>query len=68
MRTTRLEEGMTQLTMERMEIEKMETKIEKEIFERVEEALVEVKCSMKKMMVLVCFGCVIIVGCGKLLG
>lgn len=52
---------------ERMEIEKMEMKIENEIFERVEEALAEAKGNMKKMMILVCLGCVIIVGIGKLL-
>ncbi|XP_024006590.1 uncharacterized protein At4g04775-like [Eutrema salsugineum] len=70
-RIDRLEEAVKPIATDRMEVEKQmyekfELKLEKEIVERVEERVLEAKSEMKKLMLLVCFGCVIILGCSKL--
>ncbi|XP_024004842.1 uncharacterized protein At4g04775-like [Eutrema salsugineum] len=46
--------------------EKLQLKLESEIAERVEERILEAKSDMKKLLLLVCFGGVIILGCIKL--
>lgn len=51
-----------------MVFEKLQIKLEKEIFERVEDVLVDSSSTMKKMIILVVIGCMIIVGYSKLLG
>ncbi|XP_024006276.1 uncharacterized protein At4g04775-like [Eutrema salsugineum] len=72
-RAGRLEDELKQICRERMELEKMmfekmQMKLEQEIFEKVEEALLETKSNLKKMMAVVCFGCLVIVCCSKLVG
>ncbi|KAL0729166.1 hypothetical protein Bca4012_025259 [Brassica carinata] len=65
--------GRVFVTMERKEFERIvfenvQMKLEKEIFERVEEALVESSSTMKKMMVVVVVLCMVMVGFSKLFG
>ncbi|XP_024013675.1 uncharacterized protein At4g04775-like [Eutrema salsugineum] len=72
-RIGRLEEEVKELRTVSMDaenkmFEKLEIKLEKEIVEKVEEVLVEAKSDMKKMMLLVGLGFVIIVVCSKLVG
>ncbi|CAN8254473.1 unnamed protein product [Cochlearia groenlandica] len=49
------------LDMENMVIEKVQMKIEKDILERVEDEMVQVKCEMKKMIILVLVACLCLV-------
>ncbi|XP_020878851.1 uncharacterized protein At4g04775-like [Arabidopsis lyrata subsp. lyrata] len=68
-----LEKEVTKLKTESLEIEKIvcekvEMMIEKEIFEKVEDALSEAKGSTKKMMIVVVIGCMIMIGIIKLVG
>ncbi|KAF8082425.1 hypothetical protein N665_0826s0001 [Sinapis alba] len=59
-----LEEVVKEITVARADgeqkvFEKMEIKLEKELFDRMEEVLVEAKWSMKKMCVGVVIGCIV---------
>jgi len=72
-RTTVLEETISHITTEstdhkKMVFERMQMKLEKEIFERVEEELLESKSSMKKMCIVVIVGCMMMVGLSKVIG
>ncbi|KAL6531887.1 hypothetical protein OROMI_028250 [Orobanche minor] len=72
-KNARLEQELKEITTERMELEKkvfekVRMKLENEILERFEVVLVDAKCSMKKTIVLMAIGCMIIVGCMKLVG
>ncbi|CAA7042139.1 unnamed protein product [Microthlaspi erraticum] len=72
-RLDRLEEDVREITadkimLENMVIEKIQTKMEREVFERVEETLAATKSDVKKMMLVVIVGCMVIVGCSKLVG
>ncbi|CAD5324543.1 unnamed protein product [Arabidopsis thaliana] len=67
------EEKLKELTIEKLEFEKMvsekvEMKIEKEVLEKVEEALSEAKASNKKLMIVMVLGCMIMIGFTKLVG
>ncbi|CAA7021521.1 unnamed protein product [Microthlaspi erraticum] len=68
----RLEEKLEAVTIERMEFErivfeKVQMKIEKEIFDRVEEALVESSSTTKEMMIGAIILCMMMIGFSKLL-
>ncbi|KAL0719365.1 hypothetical protein Bca4012_068689 [Brassica carinata] len=70
-KTSRIKELVKEILMERTEgekkvFEKMKMKLEKEIFERVEDVLVEAKWNMKKMCVGVVIGCMLEVAITKL--
>ncbi|XP_024004801.1 uncharacterized protein At4g04775-like [Eutrema salsugineum] len=72
-RAESIEHQMKELSKSRLELEKMvydkmEMKLQNEIFEKVEEIIGETESKMKKMMVLAVFGCVAIVGFSMLLG
>ncbi|XP_020876486.1 uncharacterized protein At4g04775-like [Arabidopsis lyrata subsp. lyrata] len=72
-RTSALEQSMSQITTETMDhqkivFERMQMKLEKEIFERVEEELLDFKSSMKKMSIAVIVGCMIMLGLSKMIG
>ncbi|XP_020875483.1 uncharacterized protein At4g04775-like [Arabidopsis lyrata subsp. lyrata] len=72
-RTTALEQTMSQITSETMDhqkmiFERMQMKLEKEIFERVEAELLESKSSMKKMSIAVIVGCMIMLGLSNVIG
>ncbi|XP_020879890.1 uncharacterized protein At4g04775-like [Arabidopsis lyrata subsp. lyrata] len=56
------------LEIEKIVCEKVQMKIEKEIFEKVEDALSEAKGSTKKMMIVLVIGCIIMIGFNKLVG
>ena len=67
------EQKLKELTIEKLEFEKMvsekvEMKIEKEVLEKVEEALSEAKASNKKLMIVMVLGCMIMIGFTKLVG
>ncbi|WZZ44072.1 hypothetical protein YC2023_040331 [Brassica napus] len=73
MKNASLAAKLETVTMERKEFERIvfenvQMKLEKEIFERVEEALVESSSTMKKMMVVVVVLCMVMVGFSKLFG
>ncbi|XP_033139374.1 uncharacterized protein At4g04775-like [Brassica rapa] len=73
MKNASLAAKLETVTMERNEFERIvfenvQMKLEKEIFERVEEALVESSSTMKKMMVVVVVLCMGMVGFSKLFG
>ncbi|KAL0677488.1 hypothetical protein Bca4012_005469 [Brassica carinata] len=73
MKNASLAAKLETVTMERNEFERIvfenvQMKLEKEIFERVEEALVESSSTMKKMMVVVVVLCMVMVGFSKLFG
>jgi len=51
-----------------MVIEKVQMKIENELFEKVDDALAESKEGNKKMMIVVVIGCMIMIGLSKLVG
>ncbi|XP_010467664.1 PREDICTED: uncharacterized protein At4g04775-like [Camelina sativa] len=54
---------------ERLEFEKIVyEKMEKEIFEKIEDVLAEAKATNKKMMVILVILCMLMIGCSKLLG
>ncbi|KAL0872639.1 hypothetical protein Bca101_022344 [Brassica carinata] len=53
---------------EKKTFERLEMKLEKEIFERVEAALVETKESVKRMCVVVVIGCVMLIALTKFIG
>ncbi|EFH70570.1 hypothetical protein ARALYDRAFT_474248, partial [Arabidopsis lyrata subsp. lyrata] len=68
-----IEKELKELRRERLEFEKMvsekvEMNMEKELNEKVEEALSEAKTSNKKMMIVVVLGCMIMIGFSKLVG
>ncbi|XP_020866756.1 uncharacterized protein At4g04775-like [Arabidopsis lyrata subsp. lyrata] len=68
-----LELELKELRTERLEFDKkvsenVQMKIEKELFEKVEDALSEAKTSNKKMMIVVVLGCMIMIGFTKLVG
>ena len=65
-KNARLEEDMNEF--EKVLCEKVQMKLEKEIFERVEDVLQESASRMKKMMIVVVSGCIIMVGASKLVG
>ncbi|CAA7055695.1 unnamed protein product [Microthlaspi erraticum] len=72
-RLDKLEEDVREITadkimLENMVIEKIQKKMEREVFERVEETLAATKSDVKKMMLVVIVGCMVIVGCSKLVG
>lgn len=72
-KTGGLEQQLKELRTERLEFEKMvyekmQLKIEKDVFEKVEDAICEAKASNRKMMIVVVIGCMIMIGCSKLLG
>ncbi|XP_010436683.1 PREDICTED: uncharacterized protein At4g04775-like [Camelina sativa] len=63
------EKNLKDFRTERLEFEKIVyEKMENEIFEKIEDALAEVKTSNKKMMVILVILCIIMIGCIKLLG
>ncbi|KAL0665733.1 hypothetical protein Bca4012_028437 [Brassica carinata] len=73
MKNASLAAKLETVTMERNEFERIvfenvQMKLEKDIFERVEEALVESSSTMKKMMVVVVVLCMVMVGFSKLFG
>lgn len=53
--------------LEKMMFESVQMKLEKEIFERVEDALLESKANMKKMIIGGVIGCMLMIGLVKLL-
>ncbi|CAN8324075.1 unnamed protein product [Cochlearia groenlandica] len=66
-----LTQAIRKITTERVEhekimFEKIQVKLEKEIFERVEDELLETKSFVKKMMIVLVLGCMIIFGLCKL--
>ncbi|XP_019093612.1 PREDICTED: uncharacterized protein At4g04775-like [Camelina sativa] len=64
-----LEKQLKEIRTERFEFEKMVyEKMEKEIFEKVEDGLSEAKASHKKIMIVLVFFCMIMIGLTKLLG
>ncbi|CAE6020221.1 unnamed protein product [Arabidopsis arenosa] len=68
-----IEKELKELRRERLEFEKMvcekvEMNMEKELNEKVEEALSQAKRSNKKMMIVVVLGCMIMIGFSKLVG
>ncbi|XP_024013967.1 uncharacterized protein At4g04775-like [Eutrema salsugineum] len=72
-RAARIEEELKEISRSGMEIEKMVyekmvMKLEKEIFQKVEEVMVESEWKMKKMVALACVGSMVIVGCSLFLG
>ncbi|XP_010454794.1 PREDICTED: uncharacterized protein At4g04775-like [Camelina sativa] len=68
-KTVELEKQLKDIRTERFELEKMVyEKMEKEIFEKVEDALDEAKSSNKRMMLIIVFLCMIMIGLSKLLG
>ncbi|XP_010480864.1 PREDICTED: uncharacterized protein At4g04775-like [Camelina sativa] len=68
-KTVELEKQLKEIRTERFEMDKMVyEKMEKEIFEKVEDALDEAKSSNKKMMLIIVFLCMIMIGLSKLLG
>ncbi|XP_010424297.1 PREDICTED: uncharacterized protein At4g04775-like [Camelina sativa] len=68
-KTVELEKQLKEIRTERFELEKMVyEKTEKEIFEKVEDALDEAKSSNKKMMLIIVFLCMIMIGLSKILG
>jgi len=56
------------LEFEKMVCEKVQMKIENELFEKVDDALAESKEGNKKMMIVVVIGCMIMIGLSKLVG
>lgn len=56
------------LEFEKMVCEKVQMKMENELLEKVEDALAESNASNKKMLIVVLIGCMIMIGCSKLLG
>ncbi|CAA7031769.1 unnamed protein product [Microthlaspi erraticum] len=69
----KLEERIEEITTERKEyerilFEKVKVKLEKEVLETMEKAKDESSSNMKKMMLLVVFGCMVIVGVSKTVG
>ncbi|XP_019094598.1 PREDICTED: uncharacterized protein At4g04775-like [Camelina sativa] len=63
------EKHLKDFKTERLEFEKIvDEKMEKEIFEKIEDALAEAKASNKKMMVIIVILCMLMIGCSKLLG
>lgn len=68
----KIEQTMENIDQGREELEKMmfesvQMKLEKEIFERVEDALLESKANMKKMITGGVIGCMLMIGLVKLL-
>ncbi|RID53759.1 hypothetical protein BRARA_G01134 [Brassica rapa] len=69
----KIEQTMEKIDQGREEFEKMmfesvQMKLEKEIFERVEDALLESKANMKKMIIGGVIGCMLMIGLVKLVG
>lgn len=69
----RLEREVKEIVAERKETEqilfdKVQMKVEKEIFERVEVVLAESSSKVKKIMIVVVIVCMVMVGCSKLIG
>lgn len=69
----KIEEAMEKIEHGREEIEKMmfeslKMKLENEILERVEDALLESKANTRNMMICGVIGCVLMIGLVKLLG
>ncbi|KAF8111984.1 hypothetical protein N665_0069s0011 [Sinapis alba] len=59
----RLEEELRQMGRKEISLgERVQMKVEKELFDKVEEVLAEAKCSMKKMMLSAVVGGVVLVG------
>ncbi|CAE6013897.1 unnamed protein product [Arabidopsis arenosa] len=72
-RTAALEQTISQITSETMDhqkmiFERMQMKLEEEIFERVEAELLESKSLMKKMSIAVIVGCMFMLGLSKVIG
>ncbi|CAA7023908.1 unnamed protein product [Microthlaspi erraticum] len=72
-KNVRLEEKLEAIAAERTEFERIvfenvQMKLEKEIFERVEETLIEASSTSKKMMIGVIALCMVMVGFSKQLG
>ncbi|XP_024013302.1 uncharacterized protein At4g04775-like [Eutrema salsugineum] len=72
-RTEKLEQVVADFTNGTMEVakkmfEELQMKLENESDQRVEEAVAEAKNEMKKMMLVICLGCIVVVGCTKLVG
>ncbi|XP_024014239.1 uncharacterized protein At4g04775-like [Eutrema salsugineum] len=73
LRTEKLEQVVADITNGTMEVakkmfEELQMKLEEESDQRVEEAVAEANYEMKEMMIIICFGCMIVVGCTKLVG
>ncbi|XP_024005865.1 uncharacterized protein At4g04775-like [Eutrema salsugineum] len=62
------ESATDKLGLEKMIYEKVQRKLEKEIFDRVEDVLAEAKCGMRKMMMLVVVGFLLMLGIIGLVG
>ncbi|XP_020870695.1 uncharacterized protein At4g04775-like [Arabidopsis lyrata subsp. lyrata] len=68
-----LEQQLKELRTESLEFEKMVCekvlmKMENELLEKVEDALAESNARNKKILIVVLIGCMIMIGCSKLLG
>ncbi|KAL0701146.1 hypothetical protein Bca4012_057268 [Brassica carinata] len=60
--------GQSREELEKVMFESLQMKLEKEIFERVEDALLESKATVKKLMIGGVVGCMLMIGLVKLLG